>query len=615
MPSYLNLLKLITGKPMSVAADSLPQPGKQPTADDIRQLSRHGLTGNSLSELLMAATQVNFERRGLYGETEEAKGHPLVGAAVELYVDFATAFSRINNATIWPESPDPVYRRELEKLFERVNIEENIAGWANDVVQYGDLFARINGESGVGVFSLDDSYNPEGVSRMDFNGRLLGFVETPDGVVGKDEEHPLLAPWEFVHFRALGARRRRRRKGNSAFNEFSIIGLHAPDCKRITTRYGTSTLLNALPIYKRLKLTEDSIAMARLSKGLLRYIYKLKVSGTNMEAIDAQLSAVAELLKRSKALNVDPNNPSFDDRLEELAANQDVVLPVWEDINNLSWEKLGGETDIHWIKDQEEQKRQLAAALRTPLSLLGDTADLPGTIGQSAIDRLSINFARQARRIQRSLISGVTRVSQVHLAYKGYNPDPSRFTVCMSETSTAEEEELKDALKSGMEVAERLYDLLVKAFGDKAVKKQQTFEYINGKLLKLNDLKVSELVDLAMLAAENGQLTDERPGSRRTNSSPSRPPSLPAPHEEPVELEPEKEEAPPEGELPTAGGELELVNPETPPEMMNASFSRQKRFLALLDSDCRSLLPSSPSQRLWEARCGTIKVVSEVEAS
>lgn len=282
-------------------------------------------------------------------------------------------------------------------------------------------------------------------------------------------------------------------------SEFRTINILTPDSRRLTSKYGQSILLDALPTWKRLRLVEDSIMMSRISRGVLRYLYKINVGqdGSNPEAVAELIDSYVQELKRARALDTSASNPNYADRYGAMAGLEDLVVPVWGDVNNIAVEKLGGEVDIKWIADVEELRNQLSTALKVPLAMLsGYVAEgtPPGGLGQSSLDRLDIRFARQARRIQRTLICGITRLAQIHLAYQGMDPDPKLFEIHMSETSSAEEEELKDALDKGVDIVGKFMELVEGAVGEIDLDKKELLDYLNKKYLKLNDLDLEKML-------------------------------------------------------------------------------------------------------------------------
>ena len=115
-----------------------------------------------------------------------------------------------------------------------------------------------------------------------------------------------------------------------------------------------------------------------------------------------------------------------------------------------------------------------------------------GFDGGMAIEKMSIRFARSARRLQRAVKEGVKRICQIHLAYMGLDPDPNLFDVCMSETSTAEEQEVKDSLDTSLDVIEKMFSVFEKL--DVGLDKVEMMNYFNRKFLKMNDFDLKKYI-------------------------------------------------------------------------------------------------------------------------
>lgn len=480
------------------------------TPEDRQLLQRIGLTSAQVRKDLLQDTQIFYDRYNLYRHVEQALEHPLVGAATELYANYCTVFSPLHNATAWVTSESPTYQRELTKLLDRIGLEEKIFDWAFTTGSYGDMFIKVNGIPGQGVVSINDSDHPVNISRIDHDGILIGYYKTPIGQ-GSDQQK-LMAPWEYVHFRLLGGKKQRPQFGDTSYAEFRTVhlltGLRS---KQVTTRYGTSLLLNALPIYRRMRLAEDSLLLARLSRGLIRYIWKLKVSHTNMEAVGELIDQYSRVLREARSLDTRTGSPNFDSRENPMSSIEDIFLPVWDDCGDLTFDKIGGETDIHWIRDIEDLRQQLAAALRTPLPLLGAwLKEATGPLGNQAMEKADINFARMARKLQRTVRNGIKRICQIHLAYMNMDPDPNLFDIQMPEMSTAEEESLKESLKDGMEVVDSMMDTIDKVIEGTPARldKIEIFNYLNEKFLKLEDFDLREFLASTETLPECKRRTD-----------------------------------------------------------------------------------------------------------
>jgi hypothetical protein len=220
------------------------------------------------------------------------------------------------------------------------------------------------------------------------------------------------------------------------------------------------------------------------------------------KVMNHKVVCVRRLVEREDTYNLEvENNHNFATEAgifiknsNPLGVVEDLFIPVWgDDLNSVRVEKLGGEVDIKWIVDIEELRNQLATALRCPLSLLGGyIKEATGPLGSEAFENLDIRFARSSRRLQRALIEGVTRLCQIHLAYQGMDPDPALFQVHMSETSTAEEMQIRDALDKSIDAIDKFLNM-TKNLGVE-FDQLELLNYFNTKILKLGDMDLKKFV-------------------------------------------------------------------------------------------------------------------------
>lgn len=501
MTDIFKLLRKVTNKPEFLDAEPFKRSLKL-SDDDITSLRRLGMSVSTLNREIEAQTSVNYDRYQLYFEIMRSLDHWMMGPAVELFSDVATTYSPIHNSTVWITSDSKKHEKELNDLMDRIGVEEKIFDWAYNCGGFGDLFIKPIGqpESG-GVVAVEDDINPLMISRLDYKGHLIGFYDTPIAAQQTSDsskhKRQIITPWEYVHFRLLGAKKRRELPGDPLQTRYRNTFISGTDPKQLSSNYGTSLLINGLAPYKRLRLAEDSILLARLTRGIVRYIYKLKVDGTNHEAVTSLVDLYSQQLKRARALNTRANESYFDQRPDPMSVMHDLFLPVWGEIGNLDYMKIGDprDVDIKWIVDIEDLRKQLSAAIRVPLPLLGSfTNEASGALGADSIEKLDIRFARSSRRLQRALISGITRLCQIHLAYRGLDPDPNLFTVHMAETSSAEEESLMKSLDRAVSVMGRFIKLMKGV--DKRVDTSKLFEYCNEKFMKLEDFRMEDFIDV-----------------------------------------------------------------------------------------------------------------------
>src|SRR5665213_2017776 len=312
--------------------------------EDSEMWKCYGITNEALRQIISDQNLIIYERSNIYQAVDRSLNHALMSAACVAFADTACQRSPLHGSTVWVTSDNREYRYQLEKMLDVINIEEVIYDWAWTTAAFGDLFVEVFGEPGVGIVCVNDDNHPINVSRVDHNGRLVGFFQTPLGYATTDTRK-LLAPWDQVHFRLLGAKKRRPMYQDQQYSEFRTISIMTPDARRLTSKYGTSILADALPIWKRLRLAEDSIMMARIMKSPQRFLFKVVIpeDNANAEAVAQLVDQYQNEIKRSRALNTDPNNPNYVDRFNAMAGAEDLIFPVWGQANNLTVETLGGE--------------------------------------------------------------------------------------------------------------------------------------------------------------------------------------------------------------------------------------------------------------------------------
>jgi hypothetical protein len=276
------LKKALFSKPQPIPASAIKSNSKLGDAEK-NILRNLGVYVNNLTQLIQWANTVNQDRLAVSRDIERSVAHPMMSGALKLYTSFATNYDRVNNATIWINSESSKYQHLGEEFLEEICIEDKIVDWAYNIAMFGNLFIEPKGIPGAGIASVDDSENQINISRVDKDGVLLGFYRTPMGSVSQTQK--LMPPWQYVHFSMHGTKVRRPIFGESQSNEFRSISLLSPDIRRLSSRYGTGVLNDAIPSYKRMRLIEDSIMLAGLSKRILRYVIKVGVDGNNIEGV------------------------------------------------------------------------------------------------------------------------------------------------------------------------------------------------------------------------------------------------------------------------------------------------------------------------------------------
>ncbi|MGD0572365.1 MAG: hypothetical protein ABSB11_05035 [Sedimentisphaerales bacterium] len=209
---FLDGLQGLFRKPRQLPPEAILAPQKGWSEEDAKMMVNLGLTVKQIQEAAQDAEKISFERTVLYREIDKACTEPLVSSAAELYADYSCPYNALQNASVWVTSKDKKYISNLTKFLNDIGIEERIYDWGYTTGCYGDMFVEVEGEPGIGIISIEDGEHPVNTARVDYRGVLVGFYKNQfdtgamDVTPGATE---LLSPWSRVHFRTLGAKKRR----------------------------------------------------------------------------------------------------------------------------------------------------------------------------------------------------------------------------------------------------------------------------------------------------------------------------------------------------------------------------------------------------------------------
>ena len=117
---------------------------------------------------------------------------------------------------------------------------------------------------------------------------------------------------------------------------------------------------------------------------------------------------------------------------------EDFFMPVRGGDSGTEINELGG-IDYDSTEDVEYLKNKLLASLRIPKAFLGFDENVGGKATLAAED---VRFARTIERIQRIIISELTKIAVVHLYSQGYtDEDLVNFELHLASPSTMYEQE------------------------------------------------------------------------------------------------------------------------------------------------------------------------------
>jgi hypothetical protein len=348
------------------------------------------------------------QRLMLFRDYDLMDTDPIISTAVDIYADECTVSNEYGE--ILTISADNVQVKDiLHNLFyDILNIEFTLVQWIRNLCKYGDffLFLEISPEYGVHnvmPLSVYDTIRKE----------------------GEDPNNPY-----FVYFETLGNHGQKQKFDNYEIAHFRLCS----DSNFIP--YGKSMIENARRIFRQLMLMEDAMMIHRIMRAPEKRIFKIDVGNIPPAQIDTYIQQVMD--KSKKVPFVDPTTGDYNLRYNMQNIMEDFYLPVRGSDSGTHIENLGG-LEYNAIDDIEYLRNKLMAALKIPKSFLGYDESVNGKATLAAED---VRFSRTIERIQRIVISELTKIAIVHLYAQGFrDSDLVNFKLELTNPSTVSESE------------------------------------------------------------------------------------------------------------------------------------------------------------------------------
>lgn len=393
---------------------------------------------------IFGSDSVGLTRAQLYQIYDEMdEGVAYVTSALDILSDDATQPDDDGNL-IYIEAENNKVRSTIEDLFDDLEIENRISKWARAIAKYGDLFIKIYGTTEgekKGVTSIDDTIYPSKINRKDFRGKLVAF--TTNDAQNPDDYEP---PWEYVHFRHKGDLSPTRGKRSG----------YADEDVSLCSSYGQSILKAAVKVYTQLRFVENMILLSRLTNSVKRNIFAINVGETDPNTSFELIKNYSDLLK--KDINFKLDEDLYGVSKHTSTYDEDIFIPVSDPKNDMSITSVGGDVNIPEQYDLEYLQNKLFAALKIPKAYLNYEQDLNA---RSTLIQLDIRYARSVAQLQTTIITGLTRLVKIHLAYLGMDPDMVTFKIQLTGVSAIDQESRLEQKSQRINAARDFWDIVV----------------------------------------------------------------------------------------------------------------------------------------------------------
>ena len=416
--------------------------------------------------------QLNYPttRIQLYADYEAMDTDAICASALDIIADECTLRNEQGEVLQIRSSDETIQKILYNLYYDILNIEFNLWSWTRNMCKYGDFYLKLEISEKFGVYNIIpfSSYNilreegfdiekPQSV-RFKYdptatNTSPLGFSLNAN-LVDKEGKGIYFDNYEMAHFRLL-----------SDFN-------YLP--------YGRSYLEPGRKLYKQLVLMEDAMLIHRIVRAPEKRVFYVNVGNIPPNEVEGYMQKMMNKMK--KAPVVDPQTGQYNLRYNMQNVLEDFYIPVRGGDTTTKIDTTKG-LEYAAIEDVTYLRDKLFSALKIPKAYLGYEGELSGKATLAAED---IRFARTIERIQKILISELTKIGLIHLYSQGYNDEQlTNFELSLTTPSIIYDQERIELLKSKIELAGSIME-----------NNLMPTDWIYDNILHLSEDEISEIRDL-----------------------------------------------------------------------------------------------------------------------
>ena len=328
---------------------------------------------------------LNQNRIQLYTDYEMMDKDPIISSALDIYSDESTLADQFGDILTIKTSKTQIQKILYNLFYDVLNIDFNLWTWIRNMTKYGDFFLKLDIAENVGILNARpfSSYEIE---------RFEEYSEDT-GEYKITFKHPSAQNlpydvFEIAHFRMLS---------DSNF-----------------LPYGRSMLEGARKDFQKLMMLEDAMLIHRIMRAPEKRVFKIDIGNIPPNEVDTFMEGIITKMKKIPHIDSQTGNYNLKFNLNNML--EDYYLPVRGGQSSTAIDTLPGMT-FTGIEDIDYVKHKMMAALKIPKPFLGYSE---GVEGKTTLASMDIRFARTIERIQKIVVSELTKIAIVHLYAQGF---------------------------------------------------------------------------------------------------------------------------------------------------------------------------------------------------
>ena len=338
-----------------------------------------------------SAAAFQGSRLQLFRDYDMMDNDPIISSVMDIYADESTVKDEFGQI-LSIRSKNQQIQDVLHNLFyDILNVEFNLWPWVRNMAKYGDFFLFLD---------IDEKYGIVNVIP-------LSVYETIR-VEGTDPGNPFSVKFKIENdFLALGKKE---------FDNYEIAHFRLLSDTNFLP-YGKSMVEGGRRVWKQLQLMEDAMLIHRIMRAPDKRKVLVDIGNIPANEIDTHMQRIIDRMKKVPLM--DPKTGDYNLRYNMMNITEDFYLPVRGKDSGTDITNLPG-LQFYAIEDIEYLRNKLMAAFKVPKSFLGYEEDNSGKASLAAQD---VRFARTIERIQRIMVSELTKIAIIHLYVQGFKDE------------------------------------------------------------------------------------------------------------------------------------------------------------------------------------------------
>jgi hypothetical protein len=343
--------------------------------------------------MLESAMSYQQVRADLFRDYDSMDNDPILSSALNIYADESTPKNEHGDVLRINCSNENIKSILHNLFYDIMNIEFNLWPWGRNLVKYGDFFLQLEIAPELGIINIV----PMSVYEVS---RVEGFdMENPQRV-------------KFVYSPYTNPYGSTQASNKKEYENYEVAHFRLYSDANFLP-YGKSMLEGARRVWKQLTLMEDAMLIHRIMRAPEKRIFKIDVGNIPPNEVDNYMQKIINASKKTPFVDASTGDYNLKYNMQNLI--EDYYMPVRGNDNGTSIDTLKG-LEYNMVDDLNYLKNKLMAALHIPKAYLGYEEDISGKATLASQD---VRFAKTIERIQKVLVSELTKIAIVHLYAQG----------------------------------------------------------------------------------------------------------------------------------------------------------------------------------------------------